>query len=359
MAKPSQANVCKIAGIGLIALDLLIKCEKDTPTVSAGGTCGNVLAILAMLGWKSQAIGRLFQDAGAELISEDLKAWGVDTELLNLSPSAPAPMIVERLRLDSAGIPFHSFAFACPWCGERLPSYQPVTIASVRAAAPKILQSDVLFVDRASPGAVELATMFNSAGKIVVFEPSSSKVDHLLQKLLSVSHIVKYSHERFEELEEISWPRVRKLEIQTLGRGGLRFRMSAKNKVTLWQHLHAPKRETIVDTCGAGDWATAGLIELTCKNGLAGVANLSKERILRALTFAQKLGSWNCGYPGARGAMYSVSKPALLKEVKRLAHPSVLTMPTTEGPSVTTNAAPGACRLCSEMEIPAKRRGIL
>jgi fructokinase len=358
MAKPSQANACKVAGIGLVALDLLIKSEKDAPTVSAGGTCGNVLAILSMLGWKSHAIGRLLQDAGTELISEDLKAWGVNTDLLNLSPSAPAPMIVERLRLDSAGIPFHSFAFACPWCGERLPSYQPVTIPSVRAAAPKILESDVLFVDRASPGAVELATMFNSAGKIVVFEPSSSRVDHLLQKLLALSHIVKYSHERFQELEETSWPTARKLEIQTLGRGGLRFRMSAKKEVTLWQHLHAPKRETIVDTCGAGDWATAGLIELTCKTGLTGLLSLSKQCTLRALTFAQKLGSWNCGYPGARGAMYSMSKSALLKEVKRLAHPSVLTMPTIEGPSLSMNAAAGACRLCSEMETPMRRNGI-
>jgi fructokinase len=354
MAKKSQANACKVAGIGLIALDLLIKSEEEVPTVSAGGTCGNVLAILGMLGWESRAVGRLAQDAAAELISTDLKAWGVDTDLLNLSPTAPAPTIVERLRLDSAGIPFHSFAFACPWCGERLPSYQPVTIPSVRAAALKILESDVLFVDRASPSAVELATMFHSAGKIVVFEPSSSRVDHLFQKLLSVSQIVKYSHERFPELEETIWPIVRKLEIQTLGRGGLRFRMAARKNVTLWQHLHAPKREMIVDTCGAGDWATAGLIELTCKSGLPGLLGLNKEHTLRALGFAQKLGSWNCGYAGARGAMYSLSKSALLKEVKRLAQPSVLTMPTIEGPSNSLKAMAGTCRLCSEMEIPKR-----
>jgi fructokinase len=357
MTKQSQANVCKIAGIGLIALDLLIRSDEDTPTVSTGGTCGNVLAILGLLGWESRAVGRLFPDAGAELIAKDLKAWGVNTDLLNLSPSAPAPTIVERLRLDSAGIPFHSFSFACPWCGERLPSYQPVTIPSVRAASPRILESDVLFVDRASPGAVELATMFSLAGKIVVFEPSSSRVDLLLQKLLSVSHIVKYSHQRVPELEEASWPAVRKLEVQTLGRGGLRFRMAAKKKVTLWQHLHAPKRERVIDTCGAGDWATAGLIELTCKNGIQGLANLSKESTLRALSFAQKLGSWNCGFAGARGAMYSMSQSALLKEVSRLAHPSVLTMPTIEGPSNSLDAIAGACRLCSEMEIPTRRKG--
>ena len=205
MAKQPQSRTCKIAGIGLIALDLLIQGDEKSPSVSAGGTCGNVLAILALLGWQSRAVARLFPDAGAEMISTDLKSWGVDKDLLNLSPTAPAPTIVERLRLDSGGIPFHSFAFACPWCGERLPSYQPVTIPSVREAAPKIIDSDVLFIDRASPGAVELATMFHDAGKIVVFEPSSSRVDHLFEKLLSVSQIVKYSHERFPELEETAW----------------------------------------------------------------------------------------------------------------------------------------------------------
>jgi sugar/nucleoside kinase (ribokinase family) len=303
-----------IAGIGLIALDLLVKDDLGVSSVAAGGTCGNVMAILGLLGWNAKAVGRLLPDVCAEMISNDLGAWGVDTTYLNLAPTAPAPAIVERLRVDSAGIPFHSFAFACPWCGERLPSYQPVTISTLRGASTKLLNTDVLFVDRASPGAAELATLFHAAGKIVVFEPSSSRVDHLFHKLLNVAHIVKYSHDRFPEIEEDAWPSVRKLEIQTLGRGGLRFRMALRGDVSMWQHLHAPKRETLVDPCGAGDWATAGLIELTCKAGIANLENLNKEKVIRALAFAQKLGSWNCGFAGARGAMYSMSKRSLLEK---------------------------------------------
>jgi sugar/nucleoside kinase (ribokinase family) len=358
MAKLAEVKRSSIAGIGLIAIDLLLKNKSDVSSVAAGGTCGNVLAILGLLGWKSRAVGRLSPDASAELISTDLKAWNVDTTFLSLAPTAPAPVIVERLRLDSAGVPFHSFSFACPWCGERLPSYQPVTIASVREAADKLLQSDVLFVDRASPGAVELATAFHAAGRIVVFEPSSSRVDHLFHKLLSVSHIVKYSHERFLELEETAWPAVRKLEVQTLGRGGLRFRMARLGQISSWQHLQAPKRDIVVDSCGAGDWATAGLIELTCKSGLQDLANLSKEKVLRALGFAQKLGSWNCGFEGARGSMYSMSKQELLGEVQKLAHPSVLTMPTSEGPASNLSAKSVSCRLCSEHQLPLEPAGL-
>ena len=163
-----------------------------------------------------------------------------------------------------------------------------MTIASLRGVSDRLLESDVLFVDRASPGAVELATLFHEAGKIVVFEPSSSRVDHLFQKLLRMANIVKYSHDRFPQIEEDTWPSGRKLEIQTLGRGGLRFRMARRSDLSMWQHLHAPKRETLIDPCGAGDWATAGLIELTCKAGVANLENLSKEGVIRALSFCAK-----------------------------------------------------------------------
>lgn len=353
---PRTRKSKKIAGIGLIALDLLIHEGEDHPRPSAGGTCGNVLAILATLGWKASPISRLQQDECSDLIARDLQTWGVDLSLLNISPTAAAPVIVERLRLDSAGIPFHSFSFACPFCGERLPSYQPVTISSLQEHMKEILENDVLFVDRASPGAVEVARQFREAGKVVFFEPSSSKIDHLFHKMLAVSNIVKYSHERFPELEETAWPTVRMLELQTLGRGGLRFRYRQKGSPSSWYHLHAPKRESVVDTCGAGDWATAGLVELTCQNGLSQLQSLTKARVLEALTFAQKLGSWNCGFAGARGAMYAMSKPELLREIRALAPPSILTMPTIELPREYLDGT-RACRICNENEGSIRRRG--
>ncbi|AFL89324.1 sugar kinase, ribokinase [Terriglobus roseus DSM 18391] len=353
---PRTRKSKKIAGIGLIALDLLVPEGQEHPRPSAGGTCGNVLAILATLGWNATPIGRLQRDESSDLIAKDLQAWGVKLPLLNISPTAAAPVIVERLRLDSAGIPFHSFSFACPFCGERLPSYQPVTISSLQEHMPAILTSDVLFVDRASPGAVEVANRFHDAGKIVVFEPSTSKIDHLFYKMLAVSNIVKYSHERFPELEETYWPAVRMLELQTLGRGGLRFRYKQKDSPSSWYHLHAPKRDTVVDTCGAGDWATAGLVELTCQNGLSGLQALTKAKVLEALAFAQKLGSWNCGFAGARGAMYAMSKPELLREIRALAPSQTLTMPTMDMPRAHLDGT-RACRICNENEASVRRRG--
>jgi len=336
-----------IAGIGLIALDILLQNDSGVSSVAAGGTCGNVMAILSLLGWNASPVGRLMPDTCADTISTDLKAWGVNTSFLNLAPHAVAPAIVERLRLDSAGIPFHSFTFSCPWCGERLPSYQPVTIPSIRAATEALLDNDVLFVDRASPGAVELALQFHAHGKIIVFEPSSSRVDHLFHKLLSISNVVKYSHERFPELEELVWPKERKLEVQTLGRGGLRFRTARQGRVSAWQHLSAPVSKTVVDTCGAGDWATAGLIELLCKEGLGSLMGMSKEGVLNALGFAQRLGSWNCGYAGARGSMYTMSRTLLLRTIAQLAGSGVLNLPVVEGTVPSPNKHAANCGICS------------
>lgn len=353
---PQAGKSKKIAGIGLIALDLLVQEGTEYPRPSAGGTCGNVLAILAMMGWSATPIGRLQPDECSAVIAQDLEAWGVNLSLLSISPTAIAPVIVERLRVDSSGIPFHSFSFACPTCGERLPSYQPVTISSLQTHMEAITENDVLFVDRASPGAVAVATQFREQGKVVVFEPSGSKIDHLFHKMLAVSNIVKYSHERFPDLEEITWPATRTLELQTLGRGGLRFRFKQKNVPSTWLHLHAPKRESIVDTCGAGDWATAGLIELTCRSGLSGLQSLTKSKVLEALGFAQKLGSWNCGFPGARGAMYSMSMEALRSEIKAMAPANTVMMPTSD-PFRAELDGTRICRSCSDSEASSFRAG--
>src|ERR1039457_4952474 len=114
-------------GTGLIALDVVLDERTDTPPrLWAGGTCGNVLSILAFLGWKSLPVSRLARDAASRLIIRDLKRWGVCVDYVSLAPTAPGPIIVHRIRQNSAGEPFHSFSLYCPDCGRHLPSYRPV-----------------------------------------------------------------------------------------------------------------------------------------------------------------------------------------------------------------------------------------
>jgi len=57
----------KAFGAGLIALDLVLGMDPAAPVKSwTGGTCGNVLSILAFLGWKSFPIARMNGDAASK-----------------------------------------------------------------------------------------------------------------------------------------------------------------------------------------------------------------------------------------------------------------------------------------------------
>src|SRR5690348_5521733 len=68
-----------IVGTGFIALDVLITHESpDQLFFSAGGTCGNILAILGYLGWSSVALSRLSKDFAGEWVFGDLRRWGVN-----------------------------------------------------------------------------------------------------------------------------------------------------------------------------------------------------------------------------------------------------------------------------------------
>ena len=68
----------KVFGTGLIALDLVIGPKPETPVRSwAGGTCGNVLSILAYLGWDAYPVARMNSDVASDRVRADMKRWGV------------------------------------------------------------------------------------------------------------------------------------------------------------------------------------------------------------------------------------------------------------------------------------------
>ncbi len=112
-------------GAGLVALDIIVDENKKT-AFAAGGTCANVMIGLSYLGWKSRVVSRLGVDYASEIVLDDLKTFGVNTSFAQIEPRARTPVIVQRMRKDSDGRPYHTFSFSCPSCGRRLPSYQAV-----------------------------------------------------------------------------------------------------------------------------------------------------------------------------------------------------------------------------------------
>ena len=294
----------KIVGIGLVALDLVWSVDRPDVEFFAGGTCGNVLAILAYLGWKAIPVSRIDDDIAGKLVRDDLGRWGTDSKFLSLRPPAKTPVIVEKIRSDRNGIPFHTFSFYCPSCSRRFPGFQPVTANAIDSAKQAIAEADVLFIDRVSKSSVILAEAASSKGVTVVFEPAGVKESKSFSYLLETADVVKYSHDRIDELPR-SCSQKGRLDIQTLGRGGLRFRGPGEVN---WQHLQAEPMERLVDAAGSGDWLTAGFLYALHRNRSHVRKNLKREDLVRALTVGQKLAAWNCSFRGARGGMYSDSK---------------------------------------------------
>ena len=154
-------------GMGLLALDVVMTSRAQRyPRWFAGGTCGNVLAALSYLGWRTAPISRLGPDAAADRIIEDLQRWNVSTGLISRPADGSTPVIIHRIGTTKNGEPYHSFSWRCPACGSHLPGYKPVLASVAHQLAEQCDRTDVFFFDRVSRGVLLLAEHYKSRGAI-------------------------------------------------------------------------------------------------------------------------------------------------------------------------------------------------
>lgn len=310
----------KIFGAGVIVLDLVVGPDPDTPVGCwAGGTCGNVLSILAYLGWDAYPIARMNGDAASERVRADMEHWGVHLQWTECSPTTHTPIVVQNLRRGQDGLPKHRFSWVCPNCGERLPPVKMVTAEAAENIKPALADASVFFLDRLSRASLNLAAEAAARGAVVVFEPSGKASRGYMSEALAVAHIVKYADDRLDGIRGIMADgSAVLLEVQTRGARGLRYRHRFGRRVSDWSYLEAISAPRLADTCGAGDWCTAGLIAKAAGGGLEGLRKAGARGVRTALRYGQALASLNCGFEGARGAMYSVAKEEMERRVKRL-----------------------------------------
>ncbi len=298
----------KCSGVGLIALDLVVNGKpKKFKNCYAGGSCGNVLTILSFLGWDTYPIARLSKDRFANALTDDLEKWDVHINLVEKSSDGSTPIIIHRITQNKKGEPKHRFEFKWPDTGKWLPSYKPVLSKKVEEITTRAPHSNVFYFDRVNRASVELAKYHKENGALIMFEPSSIKEDKLFHECLEVSHILKYSNERLHDYTEIySKPNVL-LEIETLGKNGLRYRLK-KSRKKEWKHLEAFKIPSLKDAAGSGDWCSAGLINYMGNNSHEILSEANYPEIEKALNFGQILAATNCAFEGARGLMYGLSQ---------------------------------------------------
>lgn len=173
---------------------------------------------------------------------------------------------------------------------------------------PALVDASVFFLDRLSRAGLNLAADASAGGAIVVFEPSGGANGNFMAEALTLAHVVKYAGDRFSSIRGVMGEdSAALLEVRTLGEGGLQYRHRLGRGVSDWIHLAAVPVSGLVDTCGAGDWCTAGLIAKIAVGGREGLHRAGARGVRAALRHGQALAAWNCGFEGARGGMYAVA----------------------------------------------------
>lgn len=302
----------RVYGMGFLALDIVRSAHfKSSSRSYAGGTCGNVLAILAYLGWDAHAIASLNGDPASKRVREDLSLAGVKLGLSRIAPTAHTPIVVQLIRRD---VKQHGFERKCPECGHSLPRFNAVPVQAVARVAAAMAQPSVFFMDRVSRSSIELAKVAAARGALVYFEPSEIGDSSLFDDAIRLSHIVKYARERLPLGGNAMDAPNLLLQIQTLGSEGLVFRSPLVGEGG-WRHLDPIRAPSVIDACGAGDWCTAGIVASLGPSGAEGLVVFDEAKLTHALRYGQALAAWNCGFEGARGGMYRVKRSSFAKQV--------------------------------------------
>ena len=300
-------------GAGFVAMDVVdVDGEKFAST---GGSCGNVMAILAWLGWLARPIARLGTDVTGEFIREELRGLGVDTGYLTDEAHIRSPIVLQRFAMARDGRRTHRFSLTCPGCGRWLPRHRSITLALSKSLATGDETPDVFYFDRVSPASLALAQAAKGSGALVVFEPSSVDDEAKFQRAVDSCHVLKYSQERLGHVPDLPFAAFPELIVETQGQLGLRYRW--KNR---WSHLDAFAVEYVVDASGSGDWCTAILIHELGRSGANSLLSSTRSRIAEALESGQAAAAVNCGFCSARGAMQALSLSELNDRLATLGH---------------------------------------
>jgi fructokinase len=315
MRERKRIDKPRLITAGFLALDVVFGLEDSQPRIYAGATSGNVAAGLAFLGWDVTALARLDEAAAGCFVRSDLEHWGVKTQYLGLAPTAPTPIVLERIERSKNGTPKHRFLWNCPDCGAFFPPYRALLQTQVPFFEENCRNADVFFTDRVSRSTVELARDFRSKGAIVYFEPSGAGDAKLFREMLEHCTILKYSAQRAPSFSDLLRNHDALLEIETLGEDGLHFR--TRQNFRSWHTL--PAHEVPVkDTAGSGDWTTIGLLSALSQKGISSVASATRSDISAAIEHGQAMAALNCKFEGPRGIMYKLTRSAFLEAVRTI-----------------------------------------
>lgn len=303
-----NANGARAVGAGFVALDI-VRGASGTFS-STGGSCGNVLAALAWMGWSCAPVIRLGRDEAGEIVRREMKDLGMNVRHVRLSPALSTPIVIQNFVDDGAGGAKHKFSRICPTCEAPFARFQSMDLSQAQRAMA-LEPPLVFYFDRTSAPILQVAAWAKASGALLLFEPATLGPKTEFESAIELCDILKFSEERFGGDTELCHAPHPPLVVQTLGAKGLRARWNGQ-----WRFQDAQQAEAIVDAAGAGDWCSAGLLNCFGLARAAEFRDMDWTRIELALHCGQVLAARNCVYEGARGLMRStgVSGPRVVED---------------------------------------------
>lgn len=301
MNKVNETIGLTCLGAGTFPLDnLQEKIGKNVNIIyqHVGGTAGNVMTILAWMGWHTLPAARLDDSEAGLLIKADLESYGCDTRLVSNTPDGGTTILDIIHKTDRDGKPKTAYMAHSPR-GGRFVNHRFWTMKQAQELIDSLEEMpDVFFFDRCAPGNILLAQLFHERGVLVYYEPNEP-VDRNFLRAVAASDIVKFSNEKHPDVS-FTEGFTDKLFIQTLNEKGLRFKLRAEG----WMTIPPEHNPHAVDGEGAGDWTTSTFINELGHHHMLTFDRIHQPNVTHCLEEAQRVASMSVSYLGAKGLIH-------------------------------------------------------
>jgi fructokinase len=257
-----------------------------------------------MLGHPVAPMIALGDDKQGRFLYDEFAKAGCETRYVFRGGNIGSPVIVELIDADRAT---HRFTSTCPETERSFPRWKSIDEWQVRRAEKTLRTASVFYADRVSPAILTAMKAASRAGALVFFEPASA-ADPLFAEALRTSSVVKLADGTAGARVSDGDIKGDTIVIRTHGAAGLTVSSGALQR--FFPSVAAPR---LVDTCGAGDMVTTGLLDLILKRWSVR-DRWSLDDVMDGTGVGQRLAALNCAFAGARGLFFAAGA-AYVREI--------------------------------------------
>ena len=264
----------------------------------AGGTCGNVMCMLAHLGWDARPQIKLIDSEEGHKLADSLTKFGCDARHISFSATGGFSAL-ECTHRKNRYTGEHELGLR--GFGPNGSRFRKITELRARDEVPQFLDSitdhpDVYFFDHYEAGPRLIAKELRNRGTLIYYEAENNIDPNKFVKSVEVADIVKFSDENVPDIAFCrDYPD--RLFIQTQGSKGMRFSLNGGE----WIQVDPVPVENVLDWEGCGDTVTAVFLNEMFNLGLPKVSELTEQQIQKALNVAAEKAAFNTQYYGSKG----------------------------------------------------------